>query len=133
MSITVQIQYDITLYPEVLGYSVCFKLSRHPLHLQNAYVQNRKPAPFQVLLIFIFPREAVPRATGKSEEFIIINIRSQGGRQPIVYKAGCQQGQQHSLVEGRLSGWNLVTSDAAHTKTKLVADRFVFIIIEQMN
>lgn len=27
----------------------------------------------------------------------------------------------------------LVTSDAAHMKTKLVADRFVFIIIEQMN
>lgn len=92
---------DIILYPEMLGYSICFKLSRHPLHLQNGCVQNRKPAPLQVLLIFIFSGEAVPRATGKSKEFII-NVRSQGGRQPIIYKAGCQQGQQHSLVEGRL-------------------------------
>lgn len=39
----------------------------------------------------------------------------------------CTSGEREAF------GWIPVTFDAANTKPKLMADRFVFIIIEQMN
>lgn len=78
---------DIILYPEMLWYCIC----------RMDVCTNRKPAPLQVVLIIIFPGEAAPRATGKSKE-LIINIRSQAGKQPVISKTGCQQ----PLLEGRL-------------------------------